>query len=540
MIYNGYNNEWYLTLLAQADYKKSIKDVHNIGVSFVYEARSSAARYAAIRKYFDFFTNDQIDYATETNATSTGNEWQRRNMSFAGKVNYDYKGRYLIEFASRYDGSYRYHPDKRWTFFPIISGGWRISDESFMSRTSNVLSNLKIRASYGKTGEDVGEPFQYVPGFTTGGGWWEFTDGTTTLGLNTPAIVNERLSWVTSEVMDFGADFSFFNDRLSFTFDWYQKDKSGMLAYRNVSLPNTYGGTFPQENLNSLRLRGYDLSIEHNNKIGDINYRISGNFNYARWKYTRVEQGKYINSYSEYMSNPINRWQGSVWNWRVIGRYQTEEEIANGTLFTSTKLRNLLPGDFIYEDVNGDNFIDGNDLRPNFHDATPKINYGLSLSASYKGFDVNVLFQGAALFSKRIGVVYGTMFWGNANIPAYFKDRWHRADPYDPNSEWIPGKWPAMRTTDQASSVYYDSDVWRKDCTYLRIKNIAIGYTIPQQYIQKVGFNNLRVFFDASNVYTWSNEYVKMFDPERVAGDAEASWNYPLMKAFNFGISLNF
>jgi TonB-linked SusC/RagA family outer membrane protein len=540
-INNSYSNVYYTTVRGQADYKTVYKDDHNISATLVYEVKDAAERHASLLKYFDFYTNDQIDQAGNTNAQSGGNEWHTRNMSYIGRANYDYKGRYLIEFAGRYDGSYRYHPDQRWGFFPLVSAGWRISDEKFMKPFYPVLSNLKLRASYGKIGEDAGNPFQYVPGFTTGGGWWEFSDGKTTLGLNTPAIVNEKLSWMNSVLTDIGIDLGFFNNKLEVTFDWYQKNRSGLLAYRNVSLPNTYGGSFPQENLNKDRVRGFDFSFDYKNIIGDLNYKISGNFNYARNMAVYIEQGNYANSWDVYRWNQVGRYQGVVWNYHVVGQYKSEEEILAGAVQNGNLgNRYVLPGDFIYEDVNGDNVFDGNDARPHFYDASPKMNYGLTLGASWKGLDVSVLFQGAALFSIRLTHAYTTMFWQEANVPAYFMDRWHKEDPYDSNSSWIPGKWPAMRTTDQTGALYEDSDAWRRDCSYVRLKNIGIGYTFPQLYSKKIGLDNLRLFVDVNNIYTWADSFIKPFDPEKVGGAYDAGWTYPIMRTFNIGLDINF
>jgi TonB-linked SusC/RagA family outer membrane protein len=540
-ISNSYSNVYYTTIQGQADYKTVIKNDHNVSATVVYEVKEAAERHAGIQKYFDFYTNDQIDQAGNTNAQSSGNEWQTRNISYIGRANYDYKGRYLIEFAGRYDGSYRYHPDRRWGFFPLVSGGWRISDEKFMNSLSSVLSNLKLRASYGKIGEDAGNPFQYVPGFTTGGGWWEFTDGKTTLGLNTPAIVNDKLTWMNSVLTDIGLDLSFFNHRLELTVDWYQKDRSGLLAYRNVSLPNTYGGSFPQENLNKDRVRGFDLSMDYKNTIGDVNYKVAGNFNYARTLAVYIEQGNYTNSWDIYRGNQIGRYQGIVWNYHVTGQYQSEEEILAGAVQNGTLgNRYVLPGDFIYEDVNGDHVFDGNDARPQFYDTSPKMNYGLTLGASWKGFDAGVLFQGAALFSVRITHAYTTMFWQEANLPAYFMDRWHREDPYDPESKWIPGKWPAMRTTDQVGVLYEDNDAWRQDCSYVRLKNISAGYTLPRRYSKIAGLNSVRLFLDVSNIYTWANDFIKPFDPEKVGGTYDAGWTYPIMRTYNIGLDISF
>ncbi len=540
-ISNYYSNVYYTTLQGQADYEAVVNEDHNISATFVYEIKDAAERHASILKYYDFYTNDQIDQAGETNAQSSGNEWHTRNMSYIGRLNYNYVGKYLLEFAGRYDGSYRYHPDQQWGFFPLVSGGWRISEEKFMQPISNLLSNLKLRGSYGKIGEDAGNAFQYIPGFTTGGGWWEFVDGQTTLGLSTPAIVNENLTWITSVLTDVGVDVGLFDNRLEFTFDWYKKDRSGLLAYRNVSLPNTYGGTFPQENLNKDRVSGVDLSFDYKNNIRGFRYRISGNFNYARTKAIYVEQGLYGSSWNIYTGNQVDRYQGIVWNYNVVGRYQSQDEIANGTIQNGT-LGNkyVLPGDFIYEDVNGDDVIDGNDVRPHFYNETPKINYGLTLNGSFKGFDANILFQGAALYSIMITHAYTTMFWQEANLPAYFLDRWHREDAYDPNSEWVAGKWPAMRTTDQSGAMYYDSDAWRKDCSYLRLKSIELGYTLPGAYSQKIGLAGLRVFFNVNNVHTWANDFIKPFDPEKIGGSRNTGWTYPIMKTYNMGLSVSF
>jgi TonB-linked SusC/RagA family outer membrane protein len=538
---NSYSNVYYTTVRGQADYRTVLNNDHNISATLVYEVKDAAERHASILKYFDFYTNDQIDQAGDTNAQSGGNEWHTRNMSYIGRANYDYKGRYLIEFAGRYDGSYRYHPDRRWGLFPLVSGGWRVSDEKFMNPLKPVLSNLKLRASYGKIGEDAGDPFQYLPGFTTGGGWWEFSDGKTTLGLNTPAIVNERLSWINSTLTDIGIDLNLFNNKLAVTFDWYRKDRSGLLAYRHVSLPNTYGGTFPQENLNKDRVRGFDFSFDYKNKIGDLSYKVSGNFNYARTVTVYIEQGGYSNSWDIYTGNQIDRYQGVVWNYHVVGQYRSEEEILAAPIQNGSQgNRYVLPGDFIYEDVNGNNLHDWDDRRPQYYDGSPKMNYGLTLGASWKGFDASVMFQGAAMFSIMFTGAYSTMFWMEANLPAYFMDRWHKEDPYDPNSSWIPGKWPAMRPVNEAGALYEDSDAWRKDCSYVRLKNIGLGYTFPQRYSRKVGLNSLRLFVDVNNIYTWADSFIKPFDPEKRGGGNDTGWTYPIMRTFNIGLDIHF
>ena len=326
-IRNDYNNSKLLTLQAQANYKTTIADNHNVAGLLVFEQREQTGRAAFIRKFYDFYTNDQIDQATDTNAESGGNEVTIRNMSYIGKLNYDYKGKYLLELIARYDGSYRYHPDVRWGLFPSISGGWRISDEAFMQDIS-WLSNLKLRASYGVVGQDAGAPFQYIPAFsTTGGGTYEFDEGMLTNGAATPSIVNEELTWMESQIVDFGIELGLFKHTLNITADVYQRDRTGLLAYRNVTIPNTFGGTLPQENLNSDRVQGIEFSATYNNNIGEFKYNISGNYNLARTMNVYIESAPFTSSWSQYRSGASNRWNDMVWQYDVLGQFQNSEEI---------------------------------------------------------------------------------------------------------------------------------------------------------------------------------------------------------------------
>jgi TonB-linked SusC/RagA family outer membrane protein len=541
-IQNNFANRYYLTLRGQADYKTSILGSHNIAATLVYEQRETFERNAMILKYYDFYTNDQINQASDTNAQSNGVETTTRAMSYIGRLNYDYKGKYLVEFSGRYDGSYRYHLDKRWGLFPVVSAGWRISEESFMKNLS-FLSNLKFRGSYGQIGQDTGAPFQYIPGFTTGGGWYEFSNGETTLGLNTPALVNENLTWMTNTITDIGVDIGVFNNKLSLTFDYFNKLREGLLTRRNVSLPNTYGGTFPEENLNKDRVQGIEISLTHQNTISGVYYSVSGNLTYSQSRNVYVERAPFTDSWDYYQGQTVGRNSGIVKTYNVIGQYKSLEEIANAPVRNgSLGNQYARPGDYIYEDVNGDNVIDGNDAVPKFFDNTPRLNYGLTLNASWNGFDFSALFQGAALFSQAFDGMYVKYFYEDANIPARYMDRWHQADPYDPSSAWVAGKYPAMRMVNNANNgaLYAASTAWRKDCKYLRLKNVEIGYTFNQRLIKKTGIDNLRLFVSGSNLYTWCDEFIKAFDPERIAGSYNNGWVYPLQKTYNIGLSIDF
>jgi len=540
----GYNNISYITTQLQAQYKHLFADAHNVAAQFVFETKASNQDYDSVDKFFDFYSNDQLDYASNNDSKSTGNEVKTRSMSFIGRVNYDYKGRYLLELAARYDGSYRYAPSVRWGFFPVVSAGWRISEENWM-KGIKWLSNLKLRVSAGQVGYDTGAAFQYIAGFTTsGGGWYEFTEGKTTTGVATPALVNETMTWTKNTIGNVGIDVSFLDNRISLSVDGFMREKTGILAYRSVSLPNTFGATFPQENLNSNRTQGFDLSLGYQDRIGEFFYSVSANATWARTMNRYIEGSNFLNSWSNYRGNNTNRYSDIAWVYHVIGQFQSQEEIDNYALYSTSRGQEyVLPGDWKYEDVNGDGVIDGDDMRPISlsNGANPLWNYGLTLSGSWRGLDFNILFQGAAGFKTYHDGPYTTPFWQESNIPSYYLDSWHHADPYDDTTEWISGHFPAIRASAYAPYLnQYASTASYLDCSYLRLKNVEIGYTFNQQALQKARIEKIRLFASVTNLLTFCNKYAKAFDPEVTAGNYNTGWIYPLTRTWNFGVNVNF
>ena len=543
-ISNYWNYDYQLSFQGHIRYKNTFAKKHNVGAFFVYEVRERKRSYASIAKEYDFYTNDQLDYAKQQNQVTGGNEAHERFISYIGKINYDYMGKYLVEFTARYDGSYRYAPEERWGLFPVVSGGWRISEESFIKDNVSWLSNLKLRGSWGITGQDAGIPFQYIPGFTvTGGGWWEFENGTETGGVSPPGLVNKDLTWMESKTIDLGIDIGLFNNKLSIVGDVYKRDRTGLLATRLVTLPNTFGGVMPQENLNSDRVKGIEFAVTYNDNIGLFNYSISGNVNFSRGMNLYVEEPEYQSSWDKYRRGVAYRNQGVVWMYNEIGQFQDEEEVLNsplqdGTLGNSKEL----PGDFKYEDVNGDGVIDGNDIQPMAYNENPRTYYGLTVACNWRGIDLNILFQGASNFTARYTHAYTTMFWNESNLPAYFYDRWRKEDPYDMSSAWIPGKWPASRRQPDVGMMYAESDVWRRDASYLRLKNLELGYTIPRVVVNKIGLEKVRFYVSGSDLLTWTDPFLKPFDPESNTKPIGlgTGWTYPLMRTFNFGLNVNF
>ncbi|MRG44516.1 SusC/RagA family TonB-linked outer membrane protein [Chitinophaga sp. SYP-B3965] len=532
-----------VNIQGQIFYNTTIAKDHNIGATLVYEQTESKSRYSYLSRQYSFYTNDQIDQASNNVQETRGNEGEAANKSYLGRITYNYKSKYLLEFAGRYDGSYRYSPSNRWGFFPVVSGGWIVSEENFLKNKVPLISYLKVRGSYGTVGQDnAANAFQYIQGFSTSGGAsYEFVNGTSLNGVASPPIVNEALTWYVANIANIGLDVGLFQGKLTFEGDLFQRDRTGLLAYRSVSLPNTFGGALPQENLNSDRVQGFDISIGHQQKLRDFSYSIKGNLSFSRTMQMYVERGPFRSSMERWKNGTGNRWTDIRWGYQVNGQFQNQEEI----YFAPVQDGNLgntkeLPGDFRYNDVNGDGIINDQDQLPLFRNDQPKYYYGLVLDASWKGFDLNMVMQGAGDYTVRFGQTYAGPFNFNGNSPEFFYDRWHQADPYDPNSPWIAGKWPATRFDANRGAMGLESDIWRKDASYFRLKSIMLGYTIHSAFIKRTGIKNIRIYVNAHNLFTIADSFVRQFDPEKIEGDYSGGYTYPLTKSYNLGLNVTF
>ncbi|MCF8714984.1 TonB-dependent receptor [Joostella atrarenae] len=535
-----------LSFQGYVNYKNLFDDKHDVEAQFIVEKNSWLERFSNIKRYYaNFYTKDQLRFADAQNQESDGLEVETADFSYIGNINYGFKGKYLIQLAGRYMGSYRYAPDSRWGFYPSASVGWRVSEESFIKNNISWISNLKFRVSYGIAGMPSGGPFQYVPGYSIGsGGSYEFTNGELTEGISTPPPPNSNLSWMEATTTNLGVDIDLFKNRFNFTFDMYQRLLEGIPARPSVALPNTYGGVLPEENLNSEITQGVEFTLAYRNTIGqDFNYGISTNFSYARTKRDYVEGEAFTNSMDRWRNQRGDRWNDIAWGYDYIGQFQNEQELVIAPLQNGDRSNVLreLPGDFQYADVNNDGIVDGQDEQPLFYSGRPKMFFGLNLNASYKGFFFNALFQGAAQYTVRFREVYAEMFAFRGNTPAYFYDRWRKADPYDINSEWIPGTWPANRTIGDVGAMYKESSVWRRDASYVRLKSVEFGYDLKSDVLSDaLGITNVRIYLNGFNLYTWADDFVKPFDPEKIEGSYSAGFTYPVTRTFNLGMNVNF
>jgi TonB-linked SusC/RagA family outer membrane protein len=514
---------------------------HDIGALLLWEMYNHRTDWVKAFRQFSVGAIDQIGAGDKVNLNNDGNASVSAHEGLVGRVNYAYANRYLAEVSFRYDGSYKFAPEKRWGFFPALLLGWRISEESFFKNALPFIENLKIRGSYGKMG-DEGDfaAYQYLSGYNYPSGNYVLGSGGLSNGAKDKGMPNTNLTWYESTTSNIGFEAMTLSGLLSVEFDWFTRQRDGLLATRLLTLPTTFGQALPEENLNSDKTSGFEIVLGHRNKVNDFTYDVKANFSTTRQYYGYVERAASTNRYDNWRNNTNDRYKSISWGKRVVGQFRSFEEILNAPIQDGNGNKSLLPGDFRYEDWNKDGFIDGKDDQPISHGSDPRMYYGLNLSGTYKGFDLTLFFQGAAGHEVFIGGDFADPFiqQGLGNGINMWMDRWHREDPSDPYSNWIPGYMPALRPTGYQAN--RSNNTWTmQNAAYLRLKTVEIGYSLPKAWLTRVGIENIRLYLNGFNVLTFSNTtgYMKYMDPEN---NNSAFRYYPQMKTINAGVNISF
>lgn len=470
--------------------------------------------------------------------------YDNSNLALAGRFNYGFSDKYLAEFLFRYDGSSKFAKGSQWGFFPAASIGWRISNENFFKNAARLsfINQLKVRASYGKTGDDNASTYQFISGYTyptlptdprnfTGG--YVF-GGNFTASANNKGIPNPNITWFTSKTFDVGVDVEVWNGFLGLTADYFSRNREGLLAKRSGGIPTVVGAELPEENLNSDRTYGFDMELSHRNRLGDFSYNMKGIFSLARVQRLYVERGAIGSSWSNWKNNQNNRLQGIHQGLQGEGQFQSWDEIWTSPTYIG---RGTIIGDYKYEDWNGDGEINGNDEHPINYNQNPWMNFSYIFDASYKGFDMNFLLQGSSMSSLIYGEQFREPMWGNDESGAMeqFMDRWHpadpKADPYDPATAWVSGHYAYTGTLANANSSFNTVN-----SKYLRLKSVELGYTLPSRLIGRTGIKDLRVYANTYNLITFTK--VKYVDPEHP--NDTFGYLYPLNKTVSVGVNLKF
>ncbi len=540
------------------NYARSFKGGHNVSALLLYEGNEqSGDNFAAYRQLA--IPVDQIlaGNSTNQNATQDGGNtalYQYATNSIVGRATYDYKGKYLAEFSFRDDKSSKFSPQQGWGFFPSASLGWRVSDENFWKNSSalSFIENLKLRASYGVLGDDGTLYYQFLRGYNypaKGVNSDQPTPNQLPSGsvfgntfvnsVQSTGIPNPQVTWSTSHTFDAGIDVDAWKGLLNFTFDYFIRDRKGLLAAPVLQVPDVLGAPLPQENINGDRTKGFDFEVGHRGNIGKFRYNVKGTFLYTNTMNTSYAESNQGNSLLDWQRNNENRNQGIQMGYSGAGQYQNYGQILNSPVAVG---RGVVVGDYIYQDWNGDGQIDGNDVHPiayggnpNGGPAIPKITYGLNIGGSYQNLDFNLLFQGTGMYSVSYIEQLNIPLWGGGSALTQFTNDWHpadpTADPYNPKTVWVPGNFAYTGTTANTNSTFNFVNA-----AYLRLKSAEVGYTLPNSALKVLGVKGVRIYANGYNLFTITK--VKYVDPEHPSGTY--GYLYPLDKLFNVGLNVKF
>lgn len=530
-------NNTYTTLEALGTYDRQIGE-HSFKLLAGTSLEQSTSM--GIDGYRNTFPNNNLhelasgDKSTATNYSDLS---EYALMSFFGRVNYSFNDRYLLEANLRFDGSSRFAPKNRWGVFPSVSAGWRITEESFWKENTSlsaVVDNLKLRLSYGVLGnQNIGTyPYQQVYSLDHDypfGNPAELSPGAYIAVFNNPDI-----TWEKTAMTDVGFDFSLFNGRFNGTIDYFYKYTSDILA--PVEVTSIMGRAVGQSNVGAVSNQGIELNLTYNGKIGDnFKFSISPNFTWVKNAVEKLADGvkEEINN-NRIVGQPI----GIIYGYKTDGLFVDQNEIDNSENQLVDK-NSLKPGYVKYKDISGadgtpDGQVDAQYDRTVLGSTTPKYYYGLNIAASYKGFDFSALFQGLGGHKRLIGSYMAYAFYNGGQI-----QRWQADNSW---TEENPNKWaeyPRIETLNMNNTNLQVSDYWLRDASFLRLKNLQLGYTLPQSLSRKIGLSNIRVYVSGQNLLSF-NSFYKGWDPENEIGTGDSPSYYPINRIYSFGFNLKF
>ena len=545
-------NLTYSSFNAYTSYDFSIKDSHNISVMAGVQEEEQRSELIGGRKN-DIVTNEVPSYSTSTGDIHSlydeMNHWRRFGAFF--RVGYNYKDRYMLEANGRYDGTSIFADGHRWGFFPSFSGAWNIAREAFFEKYIDKVNNLKLRASWGNLGNQNVAAYQDLAllGINSNLKW--IINGGRPVFTTAPNLVNQALTWETSQTLDFGFDVGMLNNRLNVTFDWYRRMTKDRLGPAEA-LPAVIGASIPKKNNSELRTNGWEIAITWKDRVtDDFSYSVSAMLYDFHSTVT-----KYNNPTNILSTDYEGRRVGDIWGYETEGLIQSQAE-ADEIMASGAQKQfhtDWRPGDVKYADLNGDGVINpGKNTLDNHGDlkvignTTPRYQFSLTLGAEYKGFDFSAMLQGVA---KRDLWISGNMFWGfqtwnqsslfvqdhldyyrdaegdnyaglGVNTDAYF------ARPYLNN--------PQNNKNRQIQSRYLQNGA------YCRLKNVQLGYTFPKSWVNKVGLNKARIYFSGDNLLTFTGRFPKSLDPETATiGGRGNGKSMSAQQVVSFGIDVEF
>ncbi len=537
-----------------ANYNQSFGK-HSVGatVGINYENKQHSRLFASRKNLISTTLND-LELGTGDMLTG-GGAYEYTLFGAFFRVNYDFDNRYLLEVNGRYDGTSRFKEGMRFGFFPSVSAGWRFSEEAFFENAREVVNNLKIRASYGSLGNQVMDNnYPYISTMGMELSSW-LIDGQKTQNVNSPNPIIDNLTWEKATTINGGFDLGFLNNRLSMSADFYVRNTTDMLV-PGKTLPAVFGASSPQQNAGDLRTKGYELVLNWKDQFElkgkPFSYGVSLVLGDATSEIT-----KYDNPNKLLANHYVGKKFGEIWGYRIDGLFKTDEEAANWTVdqrLVNTQIQkspgewgHLRAGDMKFKDLNNDGVIspgkktadDPGDMEI-IGNSTPRYNYGINLNGSWNGIDLSVFFQGIGRRDWYPNT-NADKFWGPYSRPYYsftpknFSDQiW---TPENPDAYF-----PLLRgytALNSGGCLNSPNDRYIQNIGYLRLKNLVIGYRLPEQWTRKVGIQHCRLYVSGENLITWTPFMTDYIDPEQPIADSNGR-SYPLSKTLSIGLDITF
>lgn len=527
--YDKYYNHNYYTGQVLINFNKNFGK-HNIGALAGFESHEHIYKYTEASRKGGGSDElmESLNTLDQSSQKNTDGGYEMARLSYFGRVQYDYAGKYLFEANLRSDASSRFPKDNRWGVFPAFSAGWRISEEPFIKENASWLSNLKLRLGYGKTGNEElkdDDIYPAVPTYT-----YNIVDNATKFLFNNALYstvyearyVNSSLQWATVTNYELGLEAGFLNNMINFELSLYKKKTNDMLLY--LPIQGVIGMNAPAQNIGSVQNTGFDLLINHNKQINkDWNYSVSLNVSYVKNEITDMAGTEGATSDAKLWNlegYPIGSYYGYVAN----GYFNTEDDLANYPKRLAAGQEKL--GDIKYLDLNHDGKITADGDRTVIGKNFPSWTGGLNLSVSYKNIDLSALFQGAFDVDGYYSGEAAYAFYNGATALKRHMDRW--------TPEHHDATYP--RVTRSSQTNFAISSFWLQNASYVRLKNLTIGYTLPGEWLAKAGISNAKLFLTGENLFTFTG-LDGGIDPEE---GNERGWSYSNVKKLSVGVKVSF
>ncbi|MDB5250249.1 MAG: SusC/RagA family TonB-linked outer membrane protein [Segetibacter sp.] len=508
-------------------YNHTFEGDHQVTALALYETNDYRSEYlSAGRTQFVSATIEQLFAGSQNSMSNNGSASEMGRKSVVGRFNYSYRRKYLLESSLRADASAKFPSEKRWGYFPSISVGWRLTEEKFMQNIGG-LDELKLRASYGASGNDAVGNFQYLTGYSLSG---NYVFGTAEVpALASTGLANPNLTWEQISIYNGGLDFSFANRKLYGEADVFYRKRVGIPARRVSSLPSTFGANLPPENLNSLNDRGFELRLGTVGNRGKFSYDISTNISWSRAKWDHFEEPAYTDADQERIFKTSGEWTDRQYGYLSDGLFTSQKQIDDLNFDQDLqKNKTLRPGDIRYKDVNGDAKLDWKDQVEIGKGTMPHWMLGFNINLRYKNFYTSSLWQGAMGYYSNIILTYKV---GNLMRPSVIYDlRWSEKNNVPDALEPRLG---GAVTND------FTSDYRYKNAGYLRLKVFSLGYDLPATWLEKVNFRQVKIYVAGTNLLTFDKLKKYGIDPEAPSGQMGSTFYYPQQRTISFGATIS-